>query len=237
MEKNSAFTLIELLVVIVIIGVLATVSTATFQGSIEKAREAKLFVAWMNDQKRQEAQCIQEQVQSDCSMEIKIGNTTWSRYNTNVGKMIDYTLLEELDGYGEEKVCLENNESFCDLYGGLYTYQSSLTLCPEGWRLPLYQDFQEALDLGEESSLNLLSENGRCYGNSFNSCRVYPPSGIYGRAEYYTGEPTYVDETLTETPFYRITDGKSINDLGIVTQGSGLVGDVDFRRLVRCVKE
>lgn len=37
---NQAFTLIELLVVIVIVGVLATVTTSTFNGSLEKGRDA-----------------------------------------------------------------------------------------------------------------------------------------------------------------------------------------------------
>ena len=37
--KNKAFTLIELLVVIVIIGVLSTISTATFSGYFAKARD------------------------------------------------------------------------------------------------------------------------------------------------------------------------------------------------------
>lgn len=39
--KNKAFTLIELLVVIVIIGILATISTATFSGGVDKANDAK----------------------------------------------------------------------------------------------------------------------------------------------------------------------------------------------------
>lgn len=39
--KKQGFTLIELLVVIVIIGVLATISIATFKGYFEKARLAK----------------------------------------------------------------------------------------------------------------------------------------------------------------------------------------------------
>jgi prepilin-type N-terminal cleavage/methylation domain-containing protein len=39
-RKNSGFTLIELLVVIVIIGILATISTATFSSYFGKARDA-----------------------------------------------------------------------------------------------------------------------------------------------------------------------------------------------------
>ncbi len=45
-NKNKAFTLIELLVVIVIIGILATISVATFQGYFEKARLAKAQQAY-----------------------------------------------------------------------------------------------------------------------------------------------------------------------------------------------
>lgn len=40
-NKKKAFTLIELLVVMVIIGILATISTATFTSSAEKARDVK----------------------------------------------------------------------------------------------------------------------------------------------------------------------------------------------------
>lgn len=45
-EKNSGFTLIELLVVIVIIGILASLTTANYQGMIQKARDVQveLFV-------------------------------------------------------------------------------------------------------------------------------------------------------------------------------------------------
>ena len=39
--KQKAFTLIELLVVIVIIGILATISTATFSNYIERSRDVK----------------------------------------------------------------------------------------------------------------------------------------------------------------------------------------------------
>lgn len=40
-RREGAFTLIELLVVIVIIGILATISTTSFNGAMERARLAK----------------------------------------------------------------------------------------------------------------------------------------------------------------------------------------------------
>ena len=42
LKTSKAFTIIELLVVIVIIGILATVASATFGDSLEKARFAKV---------------------------------------------------------------------------------------------------------------------------------------------------------------------------------------------------
>ena len=48
MKKQSGFTLIELLVVIVIMGILATISTATFSSYFSKARDAKRISAVQN---------------------------------------------------------------------------------------------------------------------------------------------------------------------------------------------
>lgn len=42
-RKKTAFTLIELLVVIVIIGILATITTATFNNSVDKSHQAKSY--------------------------------------------------------------------------------------------------------------------------------------------------------------------------------------------------
>lgn len=49
--KQQAFTLIELLVVIVIIGILATITTATFNGYFEKARDVERQTTVANLQK------------------------------------------------------------------------------------------------------------------------------------------------------------------------------------------
>lgn len=57
-QKNSAFTLIELLVVIVIIGILATVSTATFNGQKDKAVIAKYQAQRVQASKERYSECL-----------------------------------------------------------------------------------------------------------------------------------------------------------------------------------
>lgn len=59
--QNPAFTLIELLVVIVIIGVLATVSTVTYRGQIEKANETKDYAECVQNLKESIASCVENQ--------------------------------------------------------------------------------------------------------------------------------------------------------------------------------
>lgn len=59
--KQKAFTLIELLVVIVIIGILATVSTVTYRGQIEKANETKDYAECVQTLKESIASCVVNQ--------------------------------------------------------------------------------------------------------------------------------------------------------------------------------
>ncbi len=58
--KNKAFTLIELLVTIVIIGVLATISVATFGNYIDKAHQGKSFALQGQIDHLVQADCIDQ---------------------------------------------------------------------------------------------------------------------------------------------------------------------------------
>lgn len=70
-QKEKAFTLIELLVVIVIIGILATVSIATWAGNIDKAKEGKQLAEDTQEYQRLLAECVLAG-RTDCS-DITVG--------------------------------------------------------------------------------------------------------------------------------------------------------------------
>lgn len=65
-KQTTAFTLIELLVVIVIIGILATVSTATFGGASSKALIAKYGAERIQAAKERYEECLSVRSESEC---------------------------------------------------------------------------------------------------------------------------------------------------------------------------
>ena len=48
----------------------------------------------------------------------------------------------------EDRTCYEDLPINCEVYGGLYSYEEALSICPTGWRLPTKQEWQELLELG-----------------------------------------------------------------------------------------
>jgi uncharacterized protein (TIGR02145 family) len=86
---------------------------------------------------------------------VQIGDQCWFSENLNIGTMIS-DLIDQTNNGLTEKYCYDNNESNCDIYGGLYLwdemmdYQASDNgnpgtsegICPDGWHLATEAEWQ-----------------------------------------------------------------------------------------------
>ncbi len=92
---------------------------------------------------------------------VLIGTQCWMTSNMNLGEQIDGT-TEPTDNQKIEKWCYDNEESNCDSYGGLYSWDEAMQystkegaqgICPSGWHIPtdaeqyILENYLE--DLGE----------------------------------------------------------------------------------------
>jgi uncharacterized protein (TIGR02145 family) len=80
---------------------------------------------------------------------VQIGTQCWMKQNLNVGTRIDGS-QEQQNNSVIEKYCYNNDESNCDVYGGLYQWNEMMSyapssntnpsgvqgICPTGWHLP-----------------------------------------------------------------------------------------------------
>ena len=91
---------------------------------------------------------------------VMIGDQIWMAENLNIGTRID-GVQDASDNGIIEKYCYENNESNCDVNGGLYTWyemmeytpiEGSQGICPDGWHIPADSEWTILTDyLGSES--------------------------------------------------------------------------------------
>lgn len=82
---------------------------------------------------------------------VKIGNQTWLKENLDVGVMID-SMQNPSNNGTIEKYCYSNDTANCNKYGGLYQWNEAMAydtangakgICPTGWHLPTYEEFQK----------------------------------------------------------------------------------------------
>ena len=52
-----------------------------------------------------------------------------------------YWMAENLNFETENSYCYDDQESNCELYGRLYTWEAAMTACPDGYRLPSQEDY------------------------------------------------------------------------------------------------
>ena len=55
-------------------------------------------------------------------------------------------MVENLNIMADSSVCYGNNESNCEQYGRLYTWNAAMRACPAGWRLPTDEEWTTLMD-------------------------------------------------------------------------------------------
>jgi uncharacterized protein (TIGR02145 family) len=85
---------------------------------------------------------------------VLIGVQCWMKENLNIGALVNGN-MDVQDNQTIEKYCYNDDESNCDVYGGLYqwdevmqysTIEGSQGICPDGWHIPSDTDWTEFTD-------------------------------------------------------------------------------------------
>ncbi len=81
---------------------------------------------------------------------VKIGTQCWLKENLDVGIKINGA-QEQSDSERIEKYCYDDDTANCNIYGGLYQWDEAMQytttegaqgICPPGWHIPTYSEFQ-----------------------------------------------------------------------------------------------
>lgn len=88
---------------------------------------------------------------------VQIGNQCWLKENLNVGLMIHSSVNQTDNGVAGnpmiEKYCYNDDEIYCEIYGGLYQWNEAVQyittitgpqgICPPGWHIPTDAEWKE----------------------------------------------------------------------------------------------
>ena len=112
---------------------------------------------------------------------VQIGNQCWMKENLNTTR--------DANGNNITRYCYSNDNDWCELYGGLYTWATVMNgatssngnpsgvqgICPNGWHVPSDAEWTELTDFLINTYVDITSDN---VGNKLKSCRqVSSPLG------------------------------------------------------------
>ena len=98
---------------------------------------------------------------------VDIGTQTWMKYNVNTGDRLDVTNGSPSSLSIGKKWCIWNSDANCNTYGGLYTRDIAINICPSGFHLPLDTDWTDLINYTGSSNAGILLHSA-------------PFSGVYG---------------------------------------------------------
>ena len=170
---------------------------------------------------------------------VTIGQQVWMASNLNY------------DSYGS--YCYDDNPSNCKKYGRLYSWEAVQNVCPRGWHLPSYEEFETLFAaVGGEFvrneneggwfgvSVKLKSKTGwkSGHGTDAYGFSVLPAGGWYGQWGQYYQEEGESALFWCSVKNYRNGDvcRMMVSSEDRVYLEGGLGGKTD-RRSVRCLKD
>jgi uncharacterized protein (TIGR02145 family) len=181
----------------------------------------------------------------------KIGTQTWLAQNLNVGSYTD-TSFNQVNNKIFEKYCYNNDYTQCDEGGGLYTWSEMMEyapsdnyaigttqgVCPAGWHIPTYKEWETLIGYYGESSVagdslkipdNVWRYSPHTpfniealeYGEFDGTLRIFDDSSyatFYSSTEFSNGEAYYI----------KLHKDSPSAEFGIISKSAALS--------VRCVK-
>ena len=110
---------------------------------------------------------------------VLIGTQCWMAENLNIGSRIN-SITEQTNNSVIEKYCYDNNEAYCDTYGGFYQWDEMMQyvttegvqgICPSGWHIPTHEEWPvlEGSLGGYEIAGGKMKETGTVHWNSPNT--------------------------------------------------------------------
>lgn len=111
----------------------------------------------------------------------ELGGLVWMMENLRVTK--------DAEGKSIPYFYPDDNPAHATTYGLLYDYPTACQVCPEGWRLPTNEDWEELLVLGEEGIAPLWKDTNYWTGDASSNSTGFSvrPTGYGNSGEFDNG--------------------------------------------------